>query len=240
MTQALRFTLSGRTAMFKQPEVNAYRYYTYGNIHKIALQGILGAILGLSGYADQRENPFPAFYTELKDIKVSIVPKNDKGMFNKSFISFNNSVGYASKEQGGNLIVQEQWLIDPAWDIYLLLENRSAVEEEIVSRILESRFVYTPYLGKNDHPASIIHASIVELEEAGEVETIDSLFLKTEDLKFTFYEKNTFKYEEKLPVTLTEATNHYQTASLIHTDFLVESSGTFYKDKDTERVISFI
>ena len=39
--EAVRFTLSGRTAFFKKPEVNAYYYFTYSQIHKIALMGVL-------------------------------------------------------------------------------------------------------------------------------------------------------------------------------------------------------
>ncbi len=29
--QALKFTLSGKTAFFKRPEVNTYYYFTFGN-----------------------------------------------------------------------------------------------------------------------------------------------------------------------------------------------------------------
>ena len=44
--RALKFTLSGKNAFFKKPEVNAYFYFTYGQIHRVALLGILGAIVG--------------------------------------------------------------------------------------------------------------------------------------------------------------------------------------------------
>ena len=40
--EILRFSLSGKTAFFKKPEVNTYFYFTYGNIHKVALLGIFG------------------------------------------------------------------------------------------------------------------------------------------------------------------------------------------------------
>ena len=51
--KALKFTLSGNTAFFKVPSVNSNCYFTYGNIHKPALLGIFGAILGYSGYMNQ-------------------------------------------------------------------------------------------------------------------------------------------------------------------------------------------
>ena len=59
---------------------------------------------------------------------------------------FNNSVGYASGEQGGNLIVKEQWLENPKWEIYLLLDGTEA--EKIAEYLLQNRCVYFPYLGK--------------------------------------------------------------------------------------------
>jgi len=46
----LKFTLSGKSAFFKKPDVNSNLYFTYGNVHKIALTGIFGAILGYGGY----------------------------------------------------------------------------------------------------------------------------------------------------------------------------------------------
>lgn len=33
--EAVKFTLSGRNAFFKKPEVNAYYYFTYSHIHKV-------------------------------------------------------------------------------------------------------------------------------------------------------------------------------------------------------------
>ena len=44
--KALKFILSGKTAFFKVPMVNSVCYFTYGNIHKPALLGMFGAILG--------------------------------------------------------------------------------------------------------------------------------------------------------------------------------------------------
>ena len=123
--EILKFALSGRTAFFKKPDVNTYYYFTYGSIHKIALLGILGAICGYSGYNRQslgldKIQTYPEFYEKLKDISIGIVPKNDKGYIPKKIQVFNNSVGYASKELGGNLIVKEQWLENPKWDIYII------------------------------------------------------------------------------------------------------------------------
>ena len=124
---SLKFTIEGKTAFFKIPEVNAVQYFTYGNIHKPALLGILGAIMGYGGYTQQNEKDiFPEYYDKLKDLKVSILPFAGDGYFRKKTQNFNNSVGYASKEEGGNLIVSEQWLEEPKWTVYIELNCKEA------------------------------------------------------------------------------------------------------------------
>ena len=114
--KALCFTLKGKTAFFKKPEVNSYVYFTYGNIHKIALLGVFGAILGYGGYTKQYnkegrtkkvQESLPEFYENLNGLKVAVCPNAERGFIPKKIQTFNNSVGYASKETGGNLIVKE-------------------------------------------------------------------------------------------------------------------------------------
>ena len=189
--KALKFILSGKTAFFKVPMVNSVCYFTYGNIHKPALLGMFGAILGYKGYGYEITN-FPEYYEKLKDVKISIVPNSENGYFNKKFQQFNNSVGYASQEQGGNLIVKEQWLEDPSWTIYIMLNNDES--QKLADMIIHSQCVYIPYLGKNDHPATIEKAEYVEVKNVdAENLTIQSLSL-SEALDFDQDEMD-FKYE---------------------------------------------
>lgn len=213
--QALKFTLSGKTAFFKRPEVNTYYYFTFGNIHKVALLGIFGAILGYQGYNNTIE--LPEFYQKLKDIKLSILPHNKKGYFSKKMQYYNNSVGYASKEQGGNLIIKEQWLEDPCWDIVVLLDNEEA--NKLAQALINQKCVYIPYLGKNDHPANITDPVIIDLEKRNiDEESLACLFPKgafeeAEDIDIDFY-----KYQESLPVGLNEKTGLYEYVTFIHTN----------------------
>ena len=71
--KVLRFTLSGKHAFFIKPEVYKYYYITYGLIHRVALLGLLGAVMGYSVYAQigqkkQTDVPeYPEFYQQLKD-----------------------------------------------------------------------------------------------------------------------------------------------------------------------------
>ena len=52
--EALKFTLSGDSAFFKDNVINTV-YLTYGNIHRVALLGMFGAILGYGGYSKQND-----------------------------------------------------------------------------------------------------------------------------------------------------------------------------------------
>ena len=243
----LRFKLSGKTAFFKKPNVNTYYYFTYTSIHKVALLGMFGAILGLAGYNERNNNreikkikedfKYPEFYEKLKELKVAIVPTSDKdlkqakgyitfdGYVNKKIQTFNNSVGYASYHTGGNLIVKEQWLENPVWEIYLKVDSK--ISEELAKRFMNYNFTYMPYLGKNDHYANIEEVSIIndgELINSSDVKSIYGLFKSDyfeinnnidsddgeDDDEDNDYNKIEWVFEEFLPVSLTESINQYQ------------------------------
>ena len=176
--KVLRFTLSGKQAFFKKPEVNKYYYFTYGHIHRVALLGLLGAVMGYSGYAQigqkkQTDVPeYPEFYQQLQDLKTAVIPCCEKGSFPQKMIAFNNSVGYASMEKGGNLIVRQQWLENPKWYVYIMLDSEAA--EAVADSIIGRKSVYMPYLGSNDHPADITDARMIDATEVEAPERIDS------------------------------------------------------------------
>lgn len=232
----LKFNLGGRTAFFKKPDVNQYLYFSYGNIHKIALLGILGAVLGYQGYNQQKRNKdaiYPEFYEKLQDIKIGIAPKNDKGYIPKKVQVFNNSVGYASQELGGNLIVKEQWLENPNWDIYVLINGE--LENKLAKRIINSEFCYIPYLGKNDHLANICHSEIIKgANPPNDIAQIDSLFIR-DYFDFQIVEDDVFaseddyvpiyKYQEMLPTELDETTNQYILKPFTYTNSLLIKQG---------------
>ena len=50
---------------------------------------------------------------------------------------FNNSIGYASQEQGGNLIVKEQWLENPRWTIYVMINDNES--QKLSEYLLEKK-----------------------------------------------------------------------------------------------------
>ncbi|KGM94300.1 CRISPR-associated protein Cas5 [Clostridium novyi A str. 4552] len=246
----LKFQLSGETAFFKRPDVNTYLYFTYGNIHKVALLGMLGAIMGYTGYNSQcnkiykhktKEKVYPEFYEKLKEIKIGIVPINRHGYNLKKVQTFNNSVGYASQEKGGNLIVKEQWLEKPKWEIYILIENE--ITEELADRLKNYRFKYIPYLGKNDHLADISFVEIInDAKEVSNFDELDSLFIskyfslnldEDDDLDC---DETIWKYEEDLPIALEETTNKYELERFMFTNASLDAKNnqefSIYKCND--------
>lgn len=222
--ESLCFNLSGPFACFRQPDVNKKAYFTYNNIHKVALLGLLGAIIGLSGYRNnkifgQEETLYPEFYEILSPMLVSVIPNGKNGYFNKKIQCFNNSVGYASKEQGGTLQVREQWLENPSWTIFLMQhELDSVIWNKLCDYLLNKQCVYIPYLGRNDFPAEINDVSMVNLEPA-KSSKIDSLFIYEDDLKeLNGEEYSQFLFVETAPIGLIEKHNFYEFKRFIFTN----------------------
>ena len=181
--KALRFKLSGRTACFRRAEFNAYAYFTYNNIHKPALLGMLGAILGYGGYSQQKkEEQYPEYYQRLKEIKVSIVPLNSNR----------------------NLVVREQWLENPCWYIYIL-DDGSHEYNKLKEFLLEGKAFYIPYLGKNDHTAQITETTIVDMESS-ESRYIDSIVVG-DNVKYGKKIIGKYMVKETVPVKLDEEYN---------------------------------
>ncbi len=228
--QALKFKLSGKTAIFKRPDVNAHCLFTYSHIHKPALLGILGAICGFGGYNQQKAHnnkclaekrkedmqDYPEFYEKLKDIKISVIPQEPVFVMKKQ--TFNNSVGYANAD--GNLIVIEQWLENPSWEIFILLDGTD-VTETLKNRFLSKEFVYIPYLGKNDHFANITDVEVVDLQKVQDCTRIHSMIFaknidKTEESDED--DDEPFKYSERLPIALDREDNQYELEKFVFTN----------------------
>lgn len=239
--EALQFRLKGKTAFFKMPEVNSYYYFTYGNIHKVSLLGILGAILGYKGYGQMtKEDKFPEFYEKLSTLKIAIVPKKEsKGYFRKKIQLFNNSVGYASREQGGNLIIKQQWLENPEWDIYVMLDCEEG--RKVKEAIIEKKMIYLPYLGSNDHPADIENAKVITIQkiEEDEIDKIDSLFPAKGVELDEADDRIPYKYTEYLPVGLKPELHTYELEKMIGTNLPILSHVDEVYEAD-HRIIMFV
>ncbi len=224
--KAFKFTISGKTAFFKIPEVNTYLYFSYGHIPRVALLGILGSVMGYKGYNDSERKHYPEFYEKLKGVNLSVLPNVNDGIFSRKLQKFNNSTGFASHEAGGNLIVKQVWLEEVSWDVYILLDFD--ISEQIAENIMNKKAIYIPYLGSNDHIADITNPKYIELEET-EGEIIHSLF-KDNDFKFKMREKY-FKYEEYLPFYLEKDTERHLVEKMIYTNApIIEKNRRVFTD----------
>lgn len=224
----LKFTLSGKTAFFKRPDINQKFYFTFSNIHKIALLGLFGCILGLNGYNNQtEEDEYPEFYKELKGIQVSIVPKGtENGIFKKKIQGFNNAVGYAyrkkKKEDSSlNLMINEQVLENVEWDIFIL--NTSPLSQKLIDNIKNNKTIFTPYLGKNEHLANITNVETITLEKNYNKNVkIISLALSKEFTPVNDTDEDNLWYvRDRLPISL-DKDNYYIMEDFVHTNSLLK------------------
>ena len=220
--ECLKFNLSGETAFFKNPEMNANHYYTYDSIHKVALIGMLGAIIGLKGYTSKKE--LPEFYQKLNKLKVSVVPSSETGTFPKKEHNFTNTTNFANK---GVLQVYQTWLEQPNWDIYLLQnEVDNTTWEKLKDYILNNKCVYIPYLGANDHIANIDNAELIEIEETqnqtyinsffiGDINSVDISGIRMDEKYLSFF----------LPYALDENLNfQYKQTRFVYTDMKIQGN----------------
>jgi CRISPR-associated protein Cas5h len=151
MNKIISFDLQADFGFLRKPDVNSGLQLSYNMLHKPALLGILGAIAGFKGYGEPGK--IPEYYERLApNLRVGIAPLegfHERGNFSRTVIAYTNTVGYANED--GNLIVQENTLIKPAYRCYLALEtDLQADHARLYEQIRAGNAVYVPYLGKNE------------------------------------------------------------------------------------------
>ena len=233
MQKLISIDLFADFGMLKKPDTNEPVYLTFNLLHKPALLGIIGAIIGLNGFKEKGQ--LPDYYLKLQDLKVGIRPLNhENGNFQKTTIAYNNTTGMASKEQGGNLIVTEQTLVAPAYRCYFLLDMDKAVYQEIDENLSNYQAEYLPYLGKNEF--SIWWKDYQEYENVEGFDyskdyKIESVFYKNEAVSNHIAAalgramrkelKNRFIYFERLPIQYQEIAPkqfQYEYAEFVYTN----------------------
>lgn len=248
MKQIISFDIKADFGFLKKPDTNAPIYITYNMIHKPCVLGILGAIMGYSGFKNNKY--LPEYYVELvkkQDLKIGIKPLgNGNGNFSKTTIKYNNSVGYANHsvlkntagkdiniKYGATINVVEQILIKPSYRIYLLTDN-----EEIIKRIQNCEAEFLPYLGKNDFSLwwENVHVYDYEKFEPKGSFQVSSIFIKKSILKdgverndeMDFLEMdftgNELMYFERLPTGYDDELYQYEYQSFVFTTFKLKKN----------------
>ena len=239
----ISFDLRADFGFFKKPDYNNGILLSYNMIHKPALLGILGAIIGLNGYSKKGE--FPEYYQRLKDLPIGIEPLNhEKGNFQKTTVKYSNTVGYANDD--GNLLIEEMMLIKPAYRCYLLTDADNEDHQKLYEYLKTGQAEYIPYLGKNEFQASWLsedgESTFREYEFNAFVPDQDfglsTLFIKANPVKHdqvtvkisfrnrTVINNATFSYFEQLPVHFHDTLIQYQLYNIAYTDYTLSPEST--------------
>ncbi|MEH6659603.1 type I-B CRISPR-associated protein Cas5b [Leeuwenhoekiella marinoflava] len=239
---------------FRKPDTNNTINLSYNLIHKPAILGILGAILGLEGY--QKKGQLPQYYQLLKDLKIGIRPlQDDKGNFLKTNIKYSNTVGYANK--GSNFLTEELTLIEPAYQIFILLDETKELEQKLYVYLKEAKAEFIPYFGKNEFTASWLKSSFqdYDFEEAkiqdSENINISTIFRKEGVLKDHSEEplpsfdevENPFVYFERLPEDFDLELIQYQLGEFTFTNYEIQNSFNLlglYRLKNSDHYVQLI
>lgn len=158
----LTFRLHGTFAHFNQPISNRFKN-TYSIIPKPQLLGIVGSLIGLSGY--KNSSTYPEFYSKLHSLKVFIKPNNSA---NKKFVvtynSLNSFLNNRVDSGSPNVMINEQILYDPDYEIGLLLNENDTLHARIIDNVIQNKSLFPIYLGKNEFFANIEYISLSDYE----------------------------------------------------------------------------
>jgi CRISPR-associated protein Cas5h len=233
--ETIKFELSGAEATFKKPYINNMNL-TYSHIHKIALLGMLGAILGLEGHEqEEKEDIYPEFYEKLKGLKVSILPHTP--FIPKTIKDVTDTNGFSNK--GETFVTREQALVNPKWTIYVQKgETNDILYGKLKEMLLKEWAKYSPYLGRNHYQATRENAEIINLKaiDLEDVNKIDSL-IKEKDFEFVedfSLEENVFETGEYYPTKYRPYVNYYIEEKMYLTNKVIEvkEGNSIYVDKN--------
>jgi CRISPR-associated protein Cas5h len=235
----ISFDLKADFAFFRKPDTNATINLSYNIIHRPAVLGILGAIIGLDGYKEKGK--LPQYYEVLKDVRIGIEPLNhDKGNYTKTNIKYSNTIGYANK--GTNFLTEELTLVNPEYRIYLLLDEEVGYQKLLAANLKKGYAEYIPYLGKNEFsawwpPNSYKEYHFSEKEIQNESVKVQSVFQKSNVLKNNVeapfpdllnFDKTErpFIYFERLPKDFDLSLMQYDLGEFAFSNFQIKNAQT--------------
>jgi CRISPR-associated protein Cas5h len=215
--QAIKFKLSGDYALFKKPFANN-QPQSFVIPPKTAILGMVGAIMGWGKEEYLKNLPFDKFSYAVRlltpKIKKDLIGINlmqgkdaDFNMTNP-FLKPPKSRG---KIQSPRSPTRFEFLKDMKWEIFLLLESQlGGVQDELVQRLKEKKFVYNPNLGLQSLFAKIdvdnkVTVDLTDIIELPQEEIGDDLYTSFDKnkVKFTINKPVTF-YNELIPVSFND------------------------------------
>lgn len=237
MQKLISIDLKADFGFFRKPDVNNTINMSYNMLHKPALLGIFGAIIGLEGYKEKGK--MPAYFDALKDVQIGIEPLlHEKGNYQKTSIKYSNTVGYANN--GSTYLTEEATLIKPAYRVYALLDLENTHHSLLYENLQEGKAEFLPYFGKNEFAAwwekeSFVTYDFEAIETPLEDIKIKTLFLKQDIVKenkatpifdfMTFMDEETpFMYFERLPKGFDTTLFQYKIGDYALTTFQLKQS----------------
>ncbi len=223
---------------FRKPDANNTIHLSYNIIHKPAILGILGAIIGLDGY--ETKGKFPEYYEVLEGLKIGVEPLNsDKGSYIKTNIKYSNTIGYANQKT--NYLTEELTLVKPSYRLYLLLDLENTYNKKLYKYLQKADSEYVPYFGKNEHHAWWSKDSFRTYAFAEGFQNADSsIAIKTvfekdiimqENIDFeldffadTDISDDGFLYFERLPKGFDKELLQYELGDFVYTTFKVKNA----------------
>ncbi|ABE52050.1 CRISPR-associated protein Cas5 [Methanococcoides burtonii] len=229
----LTFRLYGSFAHFNQPISNRFRN-TYSIIPKPQLLGLIGSIVGLSGYKNAAVSP--EFYSKLSDLKVFIKCNSlSEKKFTLSYNSLNSFLNNRIDSGSPNVIIKEQVLLDPDYEVGIVVNENNPLHLEIIDKIRMNCGVFPIYFGKNEFFANVQFGHLKDFEYDNsesnkccsifpfeEVESVNTRNMKLELLPVDF--DDMFKYIYRLMAIPSEKCN----VSLKNSDNYIASEGSVY------------
>lgn len=238
----ISFDLQSEFGFFRKPESNNTLNISYNMIHRPAMLGILGAIIGLEGYKEKGK--FPEYYEKLKHLKIGIAPlDHENGNYLKTPIKYSNTVGYANK--GTNFLTEELTLITPKYRIFLLLNPDAENEQLLLKNLKNSESEFIPYLGKNEFTAWWDNFKEYSFKEVDRTQPItgklETIFIRNQivakniskadmgilDLATEDSEEMPFMYFERLPIDFDLELIQYRMEEMVFTNQRIRNLESF-------------
>lgn len=236
MQKLVSVDLKADFGFFRKPDANAGINLSYNMIHKPALLGFLGAIVGLEGYKELGK--LPAYAIALRDVQIGIEPLgHEKGNFAKTVVKYSNTIGYANK--GATYLTEEAMLITPSYRCYILLDLENEYHTTLYEYLQAGKAEYLPYFGKNEFYAWWDKDTFKEYEFVANPEKTSSFQIKTlftkkaktinsqkEEAVFDFTnfdtEEATYIYFERLPIGFDNQLRQYDLGDFVFTTFKIK------------------
>lgn len=255
MKKLISIDLKADFGFFRKPDANNMVNLSYNIIHKPALLGILGAIVGLEGYREK--NTLPSYYNVFRDIKIGIQPLEDeKGCFKKTNIKYSNTVGYANNKE--TFLTEEMTLVNPRYRVFILIDTENEWHKKLSDNLSGARSVFIPYFGKNEFTAWWEKESYKEYEYEEGAPTSDSITITTLFLKELAVKDNKaypdidpftqrltdvpFMYFERLPkdfqIDLKQGIFQYDMGDFVYSSYMIKNGNSLrnlyhLKESDT-------